>query len=281
MNNAKLYWIFAIIAMGWLAILYYPTDARVRERILRDYSQEIQTLSWNLTNDRSTREKLYQEWKKSDDTLSGSIITSKSRIEKLQLCLSAKSIDCEEGKKEAMISLIPRAYAESITWTASGAIVPPTEQPSIDELSKLQEKVCGTVPTSPICTGKVEIRRIEKIANDTGVPIRFLIGISYAESHIGTNFAPQKCSYTNNWAWLKAYKYSVNEWAKWTKMPNSQWCWLYEFDDTYQFFQSLANTIKSYSNANCSTPECVSKNFVWGDGTKRDWSYRVRLFYNP
>jgi hypothetical protein len=34
-----------------------------------------------------------------------------------------------------------------------------------------------------------------------------LIGITYAESHIGTNFAPsQTCSRMNNWAGIKAKK---------------------------------------------------------------------------
>ncbi len=74
----------------------------------------METLSGNIQKNREERKRIYDEWSKQDQSLSGSINTDKLRIEKLKLCIEAKSIDCEGGKKEAMRSLIPNAYADNI-----------------------------------------------------------------------------------------------------------------------------------------------------------------------
>ncbi len=115
MKYAKIIGILLITTVGGLAVLYYPTDARVKSSILSGYSREIQTLTEAIETDRRERARIYSEWKERDESLSGSINERKARSEKVQLCLDAQSMDCEKGKQEAMLSLIPRTYAESIT----------------------------------------------------------------------------------------------------------------------------------------------------------------------
>lgn len=113
MKYAKIIGILLITTVGGLAVLYYPTDARVKSNILSGYSREIQTLTTAIETDRKEREKIYLEWKRQDESLSGSINEKKARSEKVQLCLDAQSMNCESGKKEDMLSLIPQAHAEN------------------------------------------------------------------------------------------------------------------------------------------------------------------------
>lgn len=127
MKYAQIIGILLITTVGGLAILYYPTDARVKSSILSGYSREIQTLTENIEKDRKERARIYLEWKRQDESFSGSINEKKARSEKVQLCLDAQSMDCESGKKEAMLSIIPRTYAESITQGTGTTpqVVPP------------------------------------------------------------------------------------------------------------------------------------------------------------
>jgi N-acetylmuramoyl-L-alanine amidase len=127
MKYAQIIGILLITTVGGLAVLYYPTDARVKSSILSGYSREIHTLTTAIETDRKERERIYLDWKRQDESLSGSITEKKGRSEKVQLCLDAQSMDCESGKKEAMLSLIPRTYAESITQGTGTTpqVVPP------------------------------------------------------------------------------------------------------------------------------------------------------------
>lgn len=77
-------------------------------------SEEMETLSGNIQTDRAERTRIFLEWQSKDSSLSGSINEKKAKYEKLDLCMKAQSL-CESGKKEAMLSLVPSAFAESIT----------------------------------------------------------------------------------------------------------------------------------------------------------------------
>ena len=120
--------------------------------------------------------------------------------------------------------------------------------------------------------------RIEELKED----YKLLLGIMYAESHIGANFKPYKCKITNNRAWLKGRKY--DDWTT-SERYNVQyqsldldleWCWLYYFEDYKQFFESLANTISiGYGKCN-EDVYCIMKSYVWHESGA--WVRNVYLF---
>jgi len=93
--------------------------------------------------------------------------------------------------------------------------------------------------------------------------MEILIWITYAESHIWTNFAPsQECSKMNNRAGVKAIKYDNGRVEKY-KLPYS-WCRLYPFVSVEEFYRSLANTLSlGYVSRWCDNLSCLSTYYVW------------------
>lgn len=117
--------------------------------------------------------------------------------------------------------------------------------PRVTTMEELHEEICQKVPESPLC-GDIELlRRIDSIGREKGVPTRLLIGVSYAESHIGVNFNKEACRGYNNWFWLKGKKYDnwKVEWFTKDKKRDSNGCWLYKFKSVEEWFYALANTI--------------------------------------
>ncbi len=108
-----------------------------------------------------------------------------------------------------------------------------------------------------------------------------LIGITYAESHIGTNFAPsQECGRMNNRWWVKAIKYDNGKVEKY-KLPYS-WCRLYPFKSYEEFFHSLANTLSlGYVSKWCDDLSCLSSWYVWSPWSiKYGRVSKVKYFIN-
>ena len=132
---------------------------------------------------------------------------------------------------------------------------------------KINNKVCklwvknGKV--SPLCNDWAMYDYLSWLALEKGLSMEVMIWITYAESHIGTNFAPsQECSRMNNWWWVKAIKYDNGKVEKY-KLPY-QWCWLYPFKDMKEFWRSLANTLSQWYVVKwCDSISCVSKYYVW------------------
>jgi len=138
--------------------------------------------------------------------------------------------------------------------------------------------------TSPLCNNWELYNSLKYISNKKNVSFNLMIGISYAESHIWTNFNPQRCYVTNNWSGKKREKFDdgsnsprFNHMSNWHKG-----CRLYTFDSVEHFWWSFANTLYYwYLSKGCNTPECISQWYVWWWGwVKQNRVNRVRLFYN-
>lgn len=67
------------------------------------------------------------------------------------------------------------------------------------DIDTLHSEICHKVPESPLCDDIELLRRIDSIGREKGVPTRLLVGISFAESTIGTHFNKSACKSYNNW----------------------------------------------------------------------------------
>jgi len=144
---------------------------------------------------------------------------------------------------------------------------------------QLMNRICkyGTIHwvTSPLCNDWDLFRELKAISEYVWVDFGLLVWITYAESHVGTNFAPsQECWLSNNRAGIK-----------WDSDWNRQYrkgCRLHQFDTVQAFRTSFAKSIKKgYYDKECKTAECITKRWVRWDGKsdwKQGWINRVNLF---
>lgn len=149
-----------------------------------------------------------------------------------------------------------------------------------EETLPVMHRICELSPESPMCNDWEMLIDLKDVAEKRGTDYRLLLGIMYAESHIWFSFRPAHCWATNNRAWLKARKYddwTVSEWFD--KQENKiEWCWLYNFTDTHEFFESLANTISIWY-AKCNNDiYCIGKVYVWHESAA--WTNNVWKFYS-
>lgn len=151
--------------------------------------------------------------------------------------------------------------------------------------TKVMDKICQLSPDSPMCWNYTMLIDLMDVANKRNVDYKLLLWIMYWESHIWVNFKPYKCSITNNWAGLKARKYddwAVSEWYNvqyWNlTWMDLEWCWLYYFEDTHTFFESLANTIGIWYAKCNNDPYCIMNSYVWHESAA--WINNVYKFYS-
>lgn len=127
---------------------------------------------------------------------------------------------------------------------------------------------------TPLCNDWDLFNELKTISHSVWVDFDLQVGMAYAESHIGTNFAPQHCSTTNNWAGIK------NNYER--ERNYKEWCWLHQYDNIQWFWLDFAKIIKrGYIDKDCRTAECISRWRVRWDGTldwKQSWINRVNLF---
>jgi len=129
--------------------------------------------------------------------------------------------------------------------------------------------------TTPICNDWDLYHELKTISNSNWVSFGLMIGITYAESHIGTNFAPSAdCALSNNRAGIKNnYERDRNyrEWCRLHQYDNAQWFWL--------DFAKLLN--RGYISKDCNTAGCIARRWVrwdwWLDG-KQSRIGRVSIF---
>lgn len=148
--------------------------------------------------------------------------------------------------------------------------------------SKVMNKICELSKDSPMCNNYTMLNKLKEIADHRNVDYKLLLGIMYAESHIGANFNKENCRQTNNWAWVKARKYddgTVSE--KFDKQYQTldkdlNGCWLYYFEDVETFFESLANTIWIWYKSCNEDPYCIMKYYVGHESWA--WVRNVYLF---
>lgn len=122
------------------------------------------------------------------------------------------------------------------------------------------------------------LQGIYDISIEKWVDINILLGISWSESRLLTDFKPYHCVNTNNPAGIKRKK--NNDWTvNKIKLPTSSWCWLYSFETIEAGFESLANTIRQwYINAWCNDLDCIAYKYV-GDPKVSESSRKNRVKY--
>lgn len=218
------------------------------------------------------------------------------------------SMDSNKGKDEepmgcpatatgttstSWVSLIPTANADESkinTWTVTTAIsvVPQWfERTKKDEV--IMENICSAAPNSPLC-GKWELYARLKDITLTRLPEakygrmwEILLGISFAESHLGQNMAKDnvggRCFGRNN---LGGTKYQINDdnsrshsrqlngfnyGAKYTSRYEDQYgCNLYPFQSYEEYWETKVNGMR-YGYPSCivghPTPiTCISYRYV-------------------
>lgn len=146
----------------------------------------------------------------------------------------------------------------------------------------LYDQICDTVSHSPLCKYPSLYKKLDIMSKDHGVPTELVVGIAYAESHIGTNYASGKCTEYHNWWGLKWYKKDNGdvEWFTGEKWPDANWCWLYKFEDIEEAFNGILNTISMWYKACKNDTRCISYNFVWRPNiAEESWINNVSKFY--
>ena len=83
----------------------------------------------------------------------------------------------------------------------------------------------------------------KKIFEDRWVPFWIALGIMFAESHIGVNYAWSCDSTWNNRGGIKWRKNDDWSTTKDQAIPNNWNCYLYKFDSVEDYFKSKANTL--------------------------------------
>lgn len=150
------------------------------------------------------------------------------------------------------------------------------------ETLKVMWKICEVSSSSPMCNNWEMLNDLMEVAEKRNVDYKLLLWIMYAESHIGANFNMHNCGQMNNWAWLKARKYDdwhVSEWynEQYKHLSiNTEWCWLYYFEDVHTFFESLANTISIWYGKCNEDVYCIMKSYVWHESGA--WVRNVYIF---
>jgi len=150
-----------------------------------------------------------------------------------------------------------------------------------DEDWDLMNKICKywkiNWKVSPLCNNRELFYKIKDISKRYEVNHWMLIWITMSESHIGANYSSSKCSWYNNWSWIKREKW----WPK-KKYPDENGCRLYKFESLEEYFEEFAKIIKEwYIDRGAKTPEEISKSYVKNDWViKHSWSNRVNLFIN-
>ena len=124
-------------------------------------------------------------------------------------------------------------------------------------------------------------KKLKTISTNKWVEFWLLVWITYAESHIWANYSSSACIDYNNRSWIKRAKHDDGTTTK-TKLPDTNWCWIYKFDTIGNYWNSFANSIKMwYIDKDCKTPECISQYRVRSDWAVKDrWSNRVNMFRN-
>jgi hypothetical protein len=135
------------------------------------------------------------------------------------------------------------------------------------------ENICSAAPNSPLC-GKWELyERLQDITysrydKDSRI-WEIMLGIAYAESHIGQSYTKDNvggtCYWRNNWGWVKAKVLDSGKVIADQKLPDQYNCWLYKFDTIENYWTSKVNIITQNYRSCLSRDkpiECIAYNYV-------------------
>lgn len=174
---------------------------------------------------------------------------------------------------------------EEVIWTESHEVIRLLEEATLPEQTNmdiLHKEICAKVPNSPICWNIELLKRIDAIGQQKWVPTRLLIGVSYAESHIGVNFNREACRGYHNWFGLKGKKHDnwKVEWFTKDRKKDSNGCWLYKFESVEEWFYSLANTISQGYKSCQNNTTCLAYWYVGNPKVAEpSWIRHVSMWY--
>jgi len=106
------------------------------------------------------------------------------------------------------------------------------------ELVRINKIVCDRIPYSPLCNNPYLQDRLRKISDERGVPFWLMVGITLAESRVGTDFAGGCDASYYNWGGVKARRLDSGEIIRDYPIPDFNGCWLYKFDSVEDYWVS-------------------------------------------
>jgi len=135
---------------------------------------------------------------------------------------------------------------------------------------------------SPLCDNWELFNLWKKLSEERWADRNIILGIMYAESHIGANRAwTCNAGWNNRWG-VKARVHDDGKVSRDQAIPNWWWCRLYKFKDMEDYFKSKANMIwinykwcfnRSSTRAKV---ECISRKYVWlPDVAEQSWINNV------
>lgn len=215
----------------------------------------------------SSRLNLVSAMEEKSKTLGGNINEVKEQLEKLEYELK-KAEDCIELNSNTWSYIDCETYYNKSV--SSSWVTYDQETKPITKYNKLNNHICQATKNSPLCNNIKLVKELEIISKNRGVDFMLMLGITYAESNIWTNYA-KGCSseYYNMWG----IKWRINnDWSKTKdqKIPDKNGCWIYKFKSYEDYWQSKANSLYyGYITKGCINIECISKRYV-----KWDWLYK-------
>jgi len=154
---------------------------------------------------------------------------------------------------------------------------------------KMMDQICKVIihwKKSPLCNNWDLYHKAKKITENAWADWKIVIGITYAESHIGSNYAGTCNSSWNNWGWVKARVAGNGKVSRDQAIPN-KWCWLYKFKNMEDYFVSKANIIwVNYKwcmlmKTQYEKVKCISYNYVWLPNVpEQSWINNVFKLYS-
>jgi len=254
-----------ILAILLLPIMYRGNMEDTRKQNVAYAQEQVKTLSWQI-QEQSTK-----------------LLQLKWEYEKWTECEKANSntgtvVDCDN---------ITEKTKEEFFWTGTATTIADPQRSDRDKI--IMERVCKywqlNGKTTPLCNNWDMFDSIKKVSESKSVPVWVVLGITYAESHIGINYNKPACAFYNNWGWVKGRVTSNGTVTpfKW-KYPDENGCYLYKFDSIDDYFDSKTNMLKAnYIDKGCkqdSLVRCIARYYVWTPGTmqnKESWINRVLL----
>ena len=156
---------------------------------------------------------------------------------------------------------------------------------SKNELIRLNALICLKSPDSPLCDDISTLQDLRYISEERGVSFWLMIGITHAESRIGTDFAPGCTPEYYNWGGVKARRLDTGEVIRDYPIPDYNGCWIYKFNSLQDYWISTSNIIKmGYLDKGCSEEDdvarCISECYVGGcgSGEEESWIMAVNHF---
>lgn len=189
--------------------------------------------------------------------------------------LSIETSQKTDKKPHISISEMWNLWAKNM----QGILAPPQEKN--DEV--IMKKICKIEKNggSPLCNNWSLYNTGKAIFEARGFRWDIALGIMYAESHIGANYAWSCDKSWNNRGGIKWRKLDDGTNVRDQKIPNNWNCRLYKFNSVEDYFVSKANTLSLWYGACIEWDDpviCISYSYVWDRNVSE--THRVNNVYH-